>query len=102
MLFLIHCLDKQGAQALRAENAAEHAQYMRAHADRVRLGGPLLSDDGTERQGVVVLGEFDDAQQVQRFLAQEPYHQAGLFKRVVVHPFEVVMNGFVKEQDKTC
>lgn len=102
MLFLIHCLDKAGAQDLRAQHAAAHAQYMRAHAQQVRIGGPLLSDDGTQRQGVLVLAEFEDAQQAQRFVAQEPYHRAGVFERVTVHPFQIVMNGFQAVQDKPC
>lgn len=97
MLFLIHCLDKEGAQALRADNAAAHAQYMRENAARIRLGGPLLGGDGQQRKGVVVLGDFDDAQQAQDFMAREPYHRAGLFEQVTIHPFQVVMNAFAKE-----
>lgn len=97
MLFLIHCLDKEGAQELRAQHAASHAQYMREHAAHVRIGGPLLSEDGVHRRGVVVLGEFDNGQQVQCFVDHEPYHRAGVFERVTVHPFQIVMNAFAKE-----
>jgi uncharacterized protein YciI len=97
MLFLIHCLDKEGAQGLRAEHANAHAQYMRAHAAHVRVGGPLLSDDGTQRRGVLVLAEFEHAQQVQDFLDQEPYRRAGVFEQVSVHPFQMVMNAYAKE-----
>lgn len=97
MLFLIHCLDKEGAQDLRAQHAPAHAQYMRDHAAHVRIGGPLLSEDGAHRRGVLVLGEFDSAQQAQRFVDQEPYRRAGVFDRVTVHPFQMIMNAFAQE-----
>lgn len=91
MLYVIHCLDHPERAALRQANTDAHAQYMRAHADRVRLGGPLVSTDGQTRIGVLVVIDFDDRDALQAFIEHEPYRRAGLFARVDVHPFARVM-----------
>lgn len=90
-LYLLHCLDAPGTAALREANREAHAAYMRAHADHVVLGGPLLAADGTTRIGVSAVLRFDDAQALARFAEGEPYRRAGLFDRISLHPMQVVM-----------
>ncbi|MBL8382157.1 MAG: YciI family protein [Burkholderiales bacterium] len=92
MLYAIHCLDKDDGAALRQAHAQAHAAYMRAHAAHVVIGGPLLSEDGGRRVGVMLIGRFDDRAAVDAFLAAEPYARAGLFRQVDVRPFDLIMN----------
>lgn len=94
MLYAIHCLDQDGAEQLRAQHAPSHADYMRAHAQAIVFGGPLLAGDTGQRIGVLAIVEFDDRQALDAFLANEPYSKAGLFKQVDVRPYEIVMNRF--------
>lgn len=94
MLYAIHCLDKEGAEPLRAQHAPSHAAYMRSHAPAIVFGGPLLAGDGGQRIGVLVIVEFDDRQALDAFIANEPYKRAGLFRQVDVRPYEIVMNRF--------
>jgi len=94
MLYAIHCLDKDDAEALRARHAPNHAAYMLAHSQAIVFGGPLLSDDAGKRVGVLVVVEFPDRETLDTFLANEPYNQAGLFKQVSVRPYKIMMNRF--------
>lgn len=90
MLFVIHCLDRDDGAELRASLAPAHAQYIRQHVAQVVLGGPLLSDDGSRRIGILVVADFDGPEAAQAFVAQEPYHQGGLFTSVSITRLHLV------------
>ncbi len=79
MLFAVTCLDKPGALDLRLANRTDHLAF--AKTQPIVIGGPLLSDDGTQMIGSLLVVE-----------AADPYAKAGLFANVTVHPFKHVLS----------
>ncbi|MNT97863.1 YciI-like protein [compost metagenome] len=49
--------------------------------------GPLMSDDGERMVGSLFLVRAQDKQQVIDFNQGDPFHQAGVWKQVHIHPF---------------
>jgi len=91
MLFALHCIDKAGDGSLRLANREAHLAFLKEHADRVRLGGPLLSEDGSRMVGSLLVIEAADAAEPRRWAAGDPYASAGVFERVDLHPWRAVV-----------
>ena len=53
-------------------------------ADRLMLRGPTLSTDGAEHTGSVHVVDLANRAGAERFAAEEPYWQAGLYQDVTV------------------
>jgi hypothetical protein len=53
-------------------------------ATRLILRGPTLSGDGNEHTGSVHVVDLADRATAERFATEEPYWQAGLYRRVTV------------------
>lgn len=87
MLFSITMIDKPDSAVLRARNASEHGIYISCHVDGMRLGGPLVAEDGKTIIGSLIIKEFTDRRGAETFIAAEPYNQAGLFEVVIVRAF---------------
>ena len=87
MLFAIYMLDKKNAEELRAQTGKAHGAYMAANEDGMRMGGPLYADDQKTMIGSVVIKEFSCQSEAEKFIAEEPYNKAGLFKTVLLNPF---------------
>jgi hypothetical protein len=82
--FLLLCLDKPGALALRMANREAHLAHVAAHGDQVPAAGPLLDEAG-QMKGSMLVVEAADRAAVEAFSAADPYRQAGLFERVEIH-----------------
>ena len=91
MQFMIYCLDKEGAAALRAANRQAHLDYLKKFIERVAAAGPLLSDDGAGMIGTLLIMEFPDRAEAEAFALNDPYRQAGLFQKVVITPWRKVL-----------
>ncbi len=89
--YLLHCLDASGKAHIREATREAHAAYMRAHADHIVMGGPLLSGDGSRRIGISAVLRFDDPGALAAFAENEPYRKAGLFDQITLHPMQIVM-----------
>lgn len=87
MLFAIHMLDRPGGAALRAATGEAHRDYVRRNADRMLLGGPLLSDDGVTMIGSLIILECAGRAEAEAFVEAEPYRRAGLFETVIIRRF---------------
>lgn len=102
MPFQIFCVDDPGKRGLRQETRAEHLRYMIAHRDRILFGGPLKSEDGLRSIGSAFVLDHGTREEVDRFLAAEPYSAAGLFETVLIHPIAVMVPesrpGFLAEE----
>lgn len=85
MIVLVLCRDRPGTQALRLATRPAHLEYMIAARSRLVFGGPLTAEDGLTIGSVFAL-RVADTSEASRFLASEPYHKAGLFESVVIHP----------------
>jgi uncharacterized protein YciI len=90
-LFSLVCIDKPDSLALRQSTRTRHLDYMDA-TGLVRLGGPLLDPQGESPIGSLLIVEADDLAAVEAFAAADPYAQAGLFERVEIRPYRVVVN----------
>jgi len=85
--FLVIGHGKPGASAARNRLLEEHRRYVSGYDHRCIARGPLLSDDGNEWVGAVMLVESPDRAAVEAMLADEPYSQAGLYASVEIHPW---------------
>jgi uncharacterized protein YciI len=90
MYFVVHCIDKAGQSQARADNLAAHVGYLLANRHRIALAGPLLSDDGQNVIGNLIVIDAADRVGVENFLADDPLGRAGLFESVSVTPFRKV------------
>jgi len=91
MLFVVYCLDKPSSQELRQATRAAHLEHARTHGQSIRLGGPLLTDDGEGMVGSLLIVDKPDKAQVEDFVRADPYFQAGLFEAVLIRPFKQVL-----------
>jgi uncharacterized protein YciI len=85
--FAVVANDRPGMQEVRARVRRAHREYLRApgvHRVTVRLGGPLLADDGRTMNGTLLVVEADSAAEVERFVADDPYTRNGVFDRIEI------------------
>ncbi len=92
MLYVIHCLDKDDSASLRDTNAAAHAAYMKQYQKYIIWGGPLLSENRSQRLGILLIVQFLSEAKVRDFIKHEPYSKAGLFQKIEIHPHQVMLN----------
>ncbi len=90
-MYVVHCQDKPGALQLRLDNRANHLEYLKAHADKVVMAGPVQTEDRTGMVGSVLVLDFASRAELDNFLAGDPYAKAGLFERVTVLPYKKVL-----------
>ncbi len=91
MLFMIHCVDKDGAQDLRAANREAHLTYLKGFADKIFAAGPLLREDGEGMAGSLLLMEFPDRAAVEAFAREDPYAKSGVFQSVEIKAWKKVL-----------
>ncbi|MBB4266243.1 YciI family protein [Roseospira visakhapatnamensis] len=91
MLFVVYCLDKPNSQDLRKATRPAHLEYAREHGASIRLGGPMLTDDGEGMVGSLIILDMEDKADVEAFVRADPYYQAGLFEAVLIRPFKQVL-----------
>ncbi len=93
-LFLIHAIDKPGALETRMANRPDHLEWAGQSIDRIKMAGPLFTDDGETFSGSVFVIEMATLADVKAWAANDPYAKAGLFQRVEIRPFKwLIGNG---------
>lgn len=90
-LYIITCVDKPDSLDLRLATRQAHLDYAKNWVDRMLVGGPLLSDDGQTMQGSMLILDLDDPVQIDDYLANDPYNQAGLFESVTVRRYKKML-----------
>lgn len=90
-LYIITCIDKPNSLDLRLATRQAHLDYAQNWVDRMLVGGPLLSDDGQTMQGSMLILDLDDPAQIDDYLANDPYNQAGLFETVTVRRYKKML-----------
>lgn len=88
MLFAVTCLDKPDSGHIRQENRPAHLEYAKATGAALKMGGPMLSDDGERMIGSLLVLEAEDRAAVEAWCAGDPYAKAGLFDSVTIRPFK--------------
>ena len=90
MLYSFYCLDKAGAGEIRQANRPSHVAYLESQGDRLIVAGPLLSNDGQEPVGSLLIRECAGQAEAEAFAAGDPYAAAGLFESVTIRPWRRV------------
>lgn len=86
MLYLLYCVDKPNALDLRLANREDHLAYAAGFADKMKVAGPMLDDEG-DMAGSMLIFDMDSKAEVEAFAAGDPYYKAGLFERVEIRRF---------------
>ena len=86
--FVIHALDAPGMTEVRLTNRPAHRARLRQHDHpvRVRIGGPLLDNEG-QMCGTMLVIEATDRAEVEDYLAKDPYMLAGVYQNVSLRAF---------------
>ncbi|MDQ7248840.1 YciI family protein [Dongia sedimenti] len=84
MPYMAYCLDKAGALEIRMANRPKHVEYLTSYNDKLLFAGPLLDEKEAMIGSLLVLDVADRAE-MDKFLANDPYAKAGLFRSVSVH-----------------
>jgi len=91
MLFVIHAIDKPGDGSARLANREAHLAFAAQNAHTIRLGGPLLSEDGEKMVGSMLIIEAKDLAAAKAWAALDPYAVNGVFERVEIRPWKAVL-----------
>jgi Uncharacterized protein conserved in bacteria len=89
-LFALMCLDKPDSLELRLATRERHLAYVREHAEKVRVAGPVL-DDAEQMAGSFFILDVPDKAAAEAFHAADPYTQAGLFGSVTLRHFKALI-----------
>ena len=85
MQAMFHALDQPGAGALRQKFREAHETYLAKHASLVMARGPLVTDDGEQPIGSVLLLDVSDMDAARAFMEQEPFYSHGVYKDINFH-----------------
>ena len=91
MLYALICEDRPDGLDLRLATREKHLAYVGTLGGKIRLAGPMLSEDGERMVGSLFLIEAESAEEVAALNAADPYTQAGLFERVTIRAFRQVV-----------
>ncbi|MDQ0315179.1 YciI family protein [Amorphus orientalis] len=91
MLYIAICQDKPDAGDIRANTRPDHLAWLERNAEKVKLGGPLTSEDGSISVGSMIIVEDETLEGARAFFAEDPYANAGLFASVAVVPFRATV-----------
>jgi uncharacterized protein len=88
MFFVFLAKDEMGKSELRAETKPLHMMHLDAAAPGLRVlqSGPLLSQGGIEAGSLVIM-QAERIDQVESFIAADPYVKAGLFEDIRIFPW---------------
>ncbi len=90
MLFCIVAIDRPGRLDRRKATRPMHLEYLAKHAERVRLAGPFLSEEGAPT-GSMLIVEASDLAEAEAMVAGDPYTKVGLFESVTVRAWNHVV-----------
>ena len=86
-LFVFHGLDKADGLEVRRATRPAHLAWIDQLAPRVKIGGPMLADDGQTPVGSMLVVEAETLEAAKALFAADPYALAGLWQSTSVRPF---------------
>jgi uncharacterized protein len=86
-LFVFHGLDKADGLDVRKATRAAHLAWIDQLAPQVKIGGPMLADDGQTPVGSMLVVEAETLDAAKALFAADPYALAGLWQSTSVRPF---------------
>jgi uncharacterized protein len=87
MLYVIFCLDKPDREQVRLDNYEAHKSYLARAPYRTVMSGPLVTDDDKIMNGSFFLVESDDRKEIERFVENDPFNQAGIWEFKSIRAF---------------
>jgi hypothetical protein len=90
MQFVITAYDGPGLLERRMEVRPRHMEGMARMAGHVLCAGGLLDEEGKMKGSVLVM-EFKDREELDAYLAQEPYVTEHVWERIEVERMNVVL-----------
>ncbi|MBB3544471.1 MULTISPECIES: YciI family protein [unclassified Rhizobium] len=87
MLYVVHCLDHENAQAKRLANYDDHKAYLSTGAMKTVVSGPVLADDHETMIGSLFIFDATTKQEVVDFNEDDPFKRAGVWRSVSIYPF---------------
>ena len=84
MYFALFCIDKPDSLALRLATRPAHLDYLKTLQGKLKLGGPLMTEDGSEPRGSLLVYEVERIEEARAIAANDPYAKAGLFQSVEI------------------
>jgi len=80
----IYCWDKPGVRDTRRASLPGQKDYIKDFGGRVIGYGHFVSDDGRDVLGTSFFMQLDDRASADTFVAAEPLHKAGVYRRVEI------------------
>jgi uncharacterized protein len=88
MHWIIYCIDKPDASALRDANTPGHRAYLQSKPIDIVTCGPLMDDTGETKIGSFFLVAAQTREQAENFNRNDPFFGLGLWSEIRVHRFE--------------
>ncbi|MEI7532444.1 MAG: YciI family protein [Betaproteobacteria bacterium] len=88
MIFAFFLLDRPGARELRLEKRPEHKEYLAKVGDQISFAGPLKNDDDSEMVGSLLVIDFPNREEAQKWMHNEPFYRYGVYASASIYPFE--------------
>jgi uncharacterized protein YciI len=90
MQFLVKAYDGAGKLDKRMEVRPRHLEGMAALGKHVICAGGLLDEEG-KMKGSALIMEFEDRNELEAYLAKEPYVQEHVWEKIEVERMNVVI-----------
>jgi uncharacterized protein len=91
MLFSVFTLDNPDAAGKRKNVHGAHVEHLKnakKYSVAITVGGPLVSDDGVNPIGSLMVLEAPDRAAAENFNRADPFHQNGVWGRVEIRRFD--------------
>lgn len=83
--WIVHAvLQDQGGLETTDALMDDHLEYLRSASDQIRFAGPTLAEDGQTRVGSIWLIDAADRAAAEKWVAAEPFSEAGAFSSVIL------------------
>ena len=90
MQFIIKAYDGEGMLDKRMEIRPRHLEGIERIKEHVICAGGLLDDEG-KMKGSVLIMEYESREQLDEYLANEPYVQENVWQKIEVERMNVVI-----------
>ncbi|MBE65478.1 MAG: hypothetical protein CMQ30_02265 [Gammaproteobacteria bacterium] len=97
MYYAIICEDQENSLSKRTQSRPAHIQRLHElkKQDRILIAGPhpaIDSEDPGKKGfvGSLIVAEFHSLEQAEQWAREDPYVDAGVYKKVTVKPFKKV------------
>lgn len=90
MQFIIRAYDGEGMVDKRMEVRPRHLEGMERIREHIICAGGLLDEEGKMKGSVLVM-EFDNREQLDEYLSNEPYVQDKVWQKIEIEQMNVVI-----------